>query len=275
MPEREQLNVRKRRPVWSGTLAFGLVTLPVELYPTVRPGRGSLRMIGPTGQPLARRYYSESGKELLQQDDIVRGFEVGDGEFVLIEDEELEALDPDHSRVISLDSFVPLSDIDPVLVENTYVLVPGKDAAPAYRLLVAAMAEAERAGIARFVLRDKAHLVAIVSREGSLRTMTLRYHDEVRTPEQIGLPEPEPADVELIGKIEKAAGKLTGDVLDENLLRDEASGRLEQLVKRKLSRHEDVHEMPAEDPDDEDDFEPTDVMELLRRSLESEGKRPG
>ncbi len=274
MPEREQLNVKKRRPIWSGTLAFGLVTLPVELYPTVRAGRGSLRMIGPTGQPLTRRYYSETGKELLQQEDIVRGFEVEDGEFVLIEDEELEALDPDHSRVISLDSFVPLSDIDPVLVDNAYVLVPGKDAAPAYRLLVAAMAEAGRAGIARFVLRDKAHLVAIVSREGSLRTMTLRYHDEVRTPEQVGLPEPEPADVELISRIEKAAGKLTGEVLDDDLLRDEAALRLQKLVKRKLSKHEDVHEMPEEDPEDEDDFEPTDVMELLRRSLESEGKRP-
>lgn len=261
--------VPRGRPVWSGTLAFGLVTLPVELYPTTRSGGVSLRMIGPDGTPLSRRYFCEADGEILTSDEIVRGYPIGDDEFVMIEDEELEALDPDRSRVIDLDVFVPRGDLDPSYVQNTYVLVPGDDAATAYRLLVASMAEEDRAGIATFVMRGTSYLLAIVSVGGTLRGMTLRYHDEVRSPEDVGLPELETADVDEVKEIEQAAKALAADTLDLSEMEDERSKRIAKLVDKRLKSGKGVHDAPEEEEpsDDEDEAPMIDVMQLLRESL--------
>ena len=258
-----------RRPVWSGTLAFGLVTLPVELHSTVRRSGSSLRMIGPDGTPLNRRYYSEQTGKLLNQDDIVRGYELDDGNFVVIEDEELDELDPEHSRTIDLDIFVPVGQIDPLLVDNTYLLVPLKDALPAYRLLVASMADRGRAGIARFVLRERAYQLAIVSSGGTLRALTLRYPDEIRSKDDVGLPEPETADIDDIEKLEAAMKKLTVKELETDVLVDVEAQELEKLAKKKLKKSEDVHELKDEEADDDDGEEIADVMALLRASLEA------
>lgn len=280
MPEKKRRNRRRekknppalhsgRRPVWSGTLAFGLVTLPVELHSTVRRSGSSLRMIGPDGTPLNRRYYSEQSGRLLGQDDIVRGYELDDGNFVLIEDDELEELDPDHSRTIDLDVFVPVGQIDPLLVDNTYLLVPLKDALSAYRLLVASMADSDRAGIARFVLRERAYQLAIVSSAGTLRALTLRYPDEIRSKADVGLPEPEPADLDDIEKLEAAMKKLTVSELETGALVDVEAQKLEKLVRKKLKKNDDVYELRDEDSEDGDEEEVADVMELLRASLEA------
>lgn len=259
-----------RRPVWSGTLAFGLVTMPVELYSTVSGGSSGLRMIGPDGAPLSRRYYSERSRELLEDEDIVRGYEVAEGEFVLIEDEELEALDPDRSRTIELEMFVPHGQIDPLLVNSSYLVIPREEATAAYRLLVASMADSGQAGIARFVLRDRTYQVALVSVQGTLRALTLRYPDELRSPEDVGLPEPEPADLDDIEALAGAMKKLETEELDPELLEDDSARRLEQLVVRKLKDNEDVLEPPAADDDDsETDDSGIDLLEQLRRSLDS------
>lgn len=258
----------RRRPVWSGTLSFGLVTLPVELYPTTRSSRASLRMVDEDGTPLRRRYFCQKDGELLEPSDIVRGYPIGDDEYVMIEDEELEALDPDRSRVIDLESFVPLGDIDPSYQESAYVLVPDPDATVAYRLLVTSMAEADRAGIATFVMRGKAYIIAIVSREGTLRALTLRYHDELRTPEDVGLPELETADVDEVKRYEKAIKKLTEKALDPSQLEDRASQRLRKLAQSKLKKGRDVHQVDEDEVEPEDDDQPfVDVMELLKQSL--------
>ena len=260
-----------RRPVWSGTLSFGLVTMPVELYSTVKSSRTSLRMIGPAGTPLSRRYISQSG-ELLEAEDIVRGYEVSEDEFVTIEDEELDELDPERSRTIDLDMFVEAASIDPVLVDSSYLLIPQEEAAAAYRLLAASMAASGRAGIARFVLREKAFQVALISNQGSLRALTLRYPDELRTAAEVDLPEPGLADVEHIARFETAIGSLRSDSLDVNLLQDDSAERLEKLVKRKLAAKQDVHRLKDTDEaatDAEDSPVAPDLLEQLRRSLES------
>lgn len=256
-----------RRPVWAGTLAFGLVTLPVDLYPATRASRASLRMIDASGTPLRRRYTGQDSDDLLKDADIVRGYPVGDERFVTIEDAELEALDPVRSRTIDLESFVPETEIDPTLIESSYVLVPDADAITAYRLLVTSMAEAGRAGIATFVMRGKAYVVAILSREGTLRALTLRYHDEVRTPADIGLPDIETADVQEVDRLERAMKKLEDEALDTVALADEASRRLKQLAAAKLKKGADVHEISQGEAESDPDGPVVDVMELLRRSL--------
>ncbi len=258
-----------RRPVWSGTLAFGLVTLPVELYSTVRSARTPLRMIGPDGTPLSRRYFSRISGDLLEDEDIVRGFEVAEDEFVTIEDEELEALDPDRSRTIDLEMFVPLEQIDPLYADNSYLVIPRAEAVSAYRLLVASMADAARAGIARFVLRERAYQLALTSVDGTLRALTLRYPDELRSAEDIGLPEPDPADLDDIAQLEAAIESLAATELDVGLLEDDSAGKLEKLVRKKLKAKKDVHRV-SKDQTTEDEAEEEsapDLLEQLRQSL--------
>ena len=257
--------------MWSGTLSFGLVTLPVDLYSATRPARASLRMIAPDGTPLRRRYVAQDGDELLNDRDIVRGYPFDDDEFVLVEDAELDALDPERSRVIDLESFVPYQDIDPGLIENSYVLVPDPDATTAYRLLVRSMTDAERAGIATFVMRGKSYVVAILAQEGTLRAVTLRYHDELRSPEDVGLPSLETADVAAVERYRKAIKSLADKQLDTTDLVDRASERLRAVAEKKLKKGRDVHKVARDEVEPEpDDGDAVDIMELLRQSL---GKR--
>ena len=260
------------RPVWRGTLTFGLVTLPVGLYPATRSGGAPLRLVAPDGTPLARRYYRERDGAFLDEREIVRGYPEAGG-FVTVEDEELAALDPDRSTVIDLDVFVPLDQVDPVYVENAYVLVPEADALTAYRLVVASLAAEGRAGIATFVMRGRSYLLAVVAHGGTLRGLTLRYHDEVREPADVGLPALRPADVGAVARIEAAARELYADALDPDELADAGARRVVELAEGKLARGEDVREPPLgpEEPaaelDEELEATLADVMALLRESL--------
>src|SRR5256885_7581738 len=156
-------------PFWSGTLTFGLVSVPVDLYPGNRSNRAPLRMLSPEGEPLARRYYSEKSGNDLQDDDMVRGFEFDKDKYVVVTDEELERLAPEQSRDIDLRKFVPLEDIPPLYFDRSYFLVPGEGSEKAYKLLAETLKEEDLAGIATFVMRGKEYLVAIFSENGILR----------------------------------------------------------------------------------------------------------
>ena len=256
-----------RRPLWSGTLSFGLVTLPVELYPTTRSSRASLRLVSEGGAPLKRTYFSQVDGKPLTAKDIVRGYPLEDDEYVTFEDAELDALDPERSRVIDLQSFVPLDEIDPGYTQNTYLLVPDPDAATAYRLLVSSMAAAERAGIATFVMRGRSYVVAIISLAGSLRAITMRYHDELRTPDDVGLPELDTAEVAEVARIEKAITTLAAKSLRPSELEDRASRRLRELAQRKLEQGEDVYQVDEEEVSYDEDGPTIDIMALLKKSL--------
>ena len=233
---------RKARPraLWSGTLTFGLVSIPVELFPAQRTDRVSLRMLDEDGRPLRRRYFCPRDKEPLESDEIVRGYEVGQDTFVIVSDEELESLAPDKSRDIDLQAFVDRREIDRSRVDRAYFLVPSGGSTKPYRLLAATMEKTKRAGVATFVMRGKAYVVAIFSDEGILRAQTLRYHDELRTVEDIGigkLPEPEDETVAiLIEDIES----LEAEGIDTAELENEHTRRLESLIAEKRDEGRDV-----------------------------------
>ena len=152
--EQEQEEGRARS-FWSGTITFGLVSVPVELYPASRLQRVSLRMVGPDGTPLARRYFCSKDRKALDWDDIVRGYEIEKDEYVVVTDDELERLAPEKTRDIDLRLFVDVSEIDPMYFERAYYLTPGGNSTKAYRLLAATMEATGRAGIATFVMRGK------------------------------------------------------------------------------------------------------------------------
>ena len=179
---------RSARPFWSGTLTFGLVSVPVDLYPGNRTNRAPLRMLSPEGEPLARRYYSEESGDDLQDDDMVRGFELEKDRYVIVTDDDLERLAPEQSRDIDLRRFVPLEDISPIYFDRSYFLVPSEGSEKAYRLLAQTMEKEKLAGVATFVMRGKEYLVAIFPENGILRAKTMRFPHEIRSPKEIGLP---------------------------------------------------------------------------------------
>jgi DNA end-binding protein Ku len=255
------------RPFWSGTIAFGLVSLPVGLYVAHRRGGVSLKMVDDDGTQLKRQYICPAEDKPLTSDEIVRGYEVAKGEFVVVTDEELDALQPEKSQEIDLRRFVDRDEIDPVFFERAYFLAPDRGASKAYRLLVHAMADANRAGIATFVMRGKEYLVAILSDDGLLRAETMRFSEEIRTPEMVGLPEVGEADAERISAMEQAMDDLSADELDRSLLHDDRDARILALVERKLEEGVDVVERPTEGEEDEDQA-PVDLMAMLKARLQ-------
>jgi DNA end-binding protein Ku len=258
------------RPFWSGTITFGLVSVPVDMFPANRNARVSLRMLGPEGKPLRREYYAEGGRSALGDDDLVRGYEYADGKFVTVTDEELERLAPEKSRDIELVRFVPEEDVDPLYFERGYFLMPAGRSRKAYDLLVASMADSGRAGIATFVMREKEYLVAVFAENGILRAETLRFADELRSPKSIGLPDKPRVEAARVRAFERIISKSTKRQLATGQLEDERAKQLRKLAEQKLSRGEDVVEVDMEE-DEEGGAEVVDLMATLRRSLE----RPG
>lgn len=254
------------RPFWSGTVAFGLLSLPVNLFVATHQTRVALRMLDEDGTPLSRRYICSKDEEPLDSDELVRGIEVKDDTYIEIEDDELEALAPEKSREINLRRFVPVADIDPLYFEKAYFLVPEEGAQKAYRLLAASMQDTGRAGIATFVMRGKEYLVAIISERGVLRAETMRFYDEIRSPADVGLPPlPKPANGD-VGRLKKAIEKIAAEALDLDELADDRDQRLQDLVEKKLDEGEDVKH-PAHLPQQET-AQVIDLMQVLKRSLE-------
>lgn len=272
--ERDEENVERVGPraFWSGTLSFGLVSIPVELYRGTRSAGISLRMLAEDGTPLSRRYVCSTDGHELSDEDLVRGYEIRPGEHVPITDEELEALEPKKSRDIDLQRFVPLGSIDPIYFDKPFFLAPAGDSTKAYRLLVDTMQRGKRVGIATFVMNAKEHLVAIVAKDGLLRAHLLRFNDEVRSLEDVGLPsvqKPKPA---LVQAYRKAIEKHAADKLDTRLLRDEGVERVRALIEKKEKQHRDVveHEgVTGEAPE----ARIIDLMEVLKQSLTKDAKK--
>lgn len=267
---KHEASVSGPRPFWSGTIAFGLVSLPVGLFPANRSKPVSLRMVDDNGTPLARRYFCEKEQRALTQNELVRGFEIEKNEFVVVKDRELDELAPEKSQEIDLKRFVARDEIDPMFFERAYFLTPEKGATKAYRLLASSMEDADRAGIATFVMRGKEYLIAIVAEKGILRAETLRFHDELRTPSDIELPDIDnhKADSAKVRTFEKGIKMLTKDTLDRKALEDRHSQQLLERVREKLDQGEDVIDAPqAPEDESEEGGEVVDLMQVLKQSL--------
>jgi DNA end-binding protein Ku len=259
------------RPFWSGVIAFGLVSLPVSLFPANRSKASMLKMVDREGTPLRRRFFCERDGEVLERDDLVRGFPLGGKRFVVMEDEELEAMVPEKSREIDLRRFVPLNQVDPVFFQRGYFLAPDSGANKAYRLLAKSMEEEQRLGVATFVMRDKEYIIAIMAEKGILRAETLRFYDEIRSPEQVGLsalPDAETAQVE---SIRRALESVEAETLDISLLEDQDARRLRELAESKLEAGDHVIQEPEVIANTEED-NVIDLMEVLKARLQGKAE---
>lgn len=254
---------RAARPFWSGTLTFGLVSVPVDLYPGNRSSRAQLRMLGPAGEPLARRYYSQKTGRDLEDDEMVRGYEIEKDKYVMVTDDELERLAPEQSRDIDLRRFVDLDSIPPLHFDRSYFLVPSRGSEKAYKLLSETTRKNNLAGIATFVMRGKEYLVAIFSENGILRAETMRFADELRSPKAIGLPEKKKVSAATVTKFEKIIVGDSKKRFSLSQLKDARNEQLLKLVERKRKQHKDVVAVEPVEADEK----VVDLMAVLKKSL--------
>lgn len=257
------------RSFWTGTITFGLVTVPVALYSATRPRGVALKMIGPDEAPVRRRYVCSKDGQVLEADDIVRGYEIEKGKFVVVTDDELEAIEPRKSREIDLRVFVDVDSIDPMYFVRAYFLVPAGGTNKAYRLLAEVMEQKKQAGIATFVMRAKEYIVAIIAENGILRAETLRFADEIRKPEDVGLPAVPKLAAADVKKFENQIARHIKKVNLHEFL-DDYHERLEKLVAAKEKKKEDIVRAPEETRADDEDAgggEVVDLLAVLSRSL--------
>jgi DNA end-binding protein Ku len=266
--QKDDAEQRSARPFWSGTLTFGLVSVPVDLYPGNRSNRAPLRMLGPKGEPLARRYFSQKTGRDLEDDDMVRGYEIDKDKYVVVTDEELERLAPEQSRDIDLRRFVDLQSIPPLYFDRSYFLAPSQGSEKAYKLLSETMKKSDLAGIATFVMRGKEYLVAIFPENGILRAETMRFADEIRSPKEVGLPEKKKLPAATVRKFETLIKKNSDKHLSLKELKDEKSAALLKLVEKKRKQHKDIVEVEVPE---REEGKVIDLMEVLKKSLA--GKR--
>lgn len=252
------------RPFWSGTITFGLVSVPVNLFPATRSARTSLRMLGPDGEPLARRYYSQKTEKDLDADEVVRGYEIDKDKFVVVTDEELERLAPEKTRDIDLKLFVDENSIPPIHFDRGYYLTPAANSEKAYRLLAESMAKEGLAGIATFVMRGKEYLVAIFSDHGILRAETMRFADELRSPAEVGLPDKPKIPKATVKRFEKLIASRSKKQMTKSRLEDEQTERLLKLVKKKSAQRKNVIEVETDEPQE---GKVIDLVQVLKRSL--------
>jgi DNA end-binding protein Ku len=258
------------RPFWSGTITFGLVSIPVDLFAAVVPRQKSMKLVDEEGHPLGRRYWCPKDEKVLDNDELVRGYETDSGKMVVVTDEEFESAAPEKSRDIELKSFVALDDIPPFFFDRPYLLAPDERAGKAYALLAQTMARSGKAGIGSFVMRGHEYLVAILAENGMLRAQVLRYADELRTPESIGLPEPGKAGAAAVRAFAKEIDALAEPALDLAEMADLEAETLRAFAEKKAKSGKGVIAMEDLEDDDGESgggADVIDLMQVLRASL--------
>jgi DNA end-binding protein Ku len=255
------------RAIWSGSISFGLLNVPVKLYSAVSKQTVRFRELreGDGSRVKHKRVAESDGKEV-PYEKIVKGYEYAPDQYVVLTKDELSELEPQRSRAIEIQDFVDLDDIDPIYFDHPYYLGPDKGAEKAYALLVKAMGDAKKVAVARFVLRNREHLAAIRPSDNVLTMATMRFPDEVVAPDELGedvVPQNgRKLDKREVDMAKQLIDSLTSD-FDPGKYRDEYREELLALIDRK-AKGEAVVEPVSEEP------KPTkapDLMAALEESL--------
>ncbi len=255
------------RAIWSGAISFGLVNIPVKLFSAVSKKTVRFHQLdSKTGSRIQqKRVHPETGDEV-PYEQLVKGYELSPDTYVVIDPEELAAIEPEKTHTIDIEDFVEIADIDPIYYDHPYYLAPGPGAAKAYALLLAALKETERVGIARVVIRSKEQLVAIRPHDDVLTMETLLFGDEVVPPSDVGeLPDPD--DVKASKKEVDIARQLIESLstdFDPGRYRDEYRQAVLDMIERKAQGEEISVQAPKEAP-----AEVPDLMAALEASIAS------
>ncbi len=265
------------RAIWNGSISFGLVNIPVKLYNAVSRKNVSFHQIdADSGARIKMQRVSSKTGEEVPYERIVKGYELSPERYVLIEPEELDALDPEATHTIDIEEFVDLVDIDPIFFDSAYYLAPGKGAEKSYALLARAMEEQGKVALARFVMRTKQYLASVRAKEGMLLLSTMVYADEVVPPEQL----PELDDIDRVKVNDKEVAmaaqlidSLSADFAPERF-RDTYRDQVLELIERKAAG--ETTSVPAPTAPSADKV--IDLMAALEASVaaakEARGRHP-
>ena len=263
------------RSIWKGSIAFGLVNIPVGLSTAENRPDIQLHMVDSKNHARIRyeRVNADSGEEV-PWDRMVRGYEHDDGKFILLTDEDLEAVQPKLTKTIEITDFVPLEDIDPLLFDKPYYLEPEKRGRKAYALLREALRKSGKAGISRVVIRTREYLSAMFVREDALVLMLLRFPQEIKAAAKLDLPssgskefQPAKREMELA---EKLIDEMSGKWKPEDY-HDEYREALMDFIEKKISSGGSVDDVKEGDEEDQhtDSGKILDLADYLERSMKS------
>jgi DNA end-binding protein Ku len=253
------------RAIWSGTISFGLVSVPVRMYTATESKELRFHFLDRRDMsPIGYEKVSKGSGEAVPPDEIVRGFEIEKGQYVPIEDEDLDRLDIELTHSIDICDFVDLDEIDPIYFRKAYYLLPQEGAEKPYRLLVRALEETGKVGIAKIVIRNKQHLAALRPYDGILVLETMYYADEIRRPEAVdGDAQLRKPEVEMA----KSLVENLSDEFDPEKYDDTYRKELLELIRAEAKGRR----LP--EPKEEDDGEVVDLMAALRESVERTQKQ--
>jgi DNA end-binding protein Ku len=256
------------RPSWEGHLRLSLVTCPVALWPATSEAETiRFNLINPKTNNRIRMQTVDAGTgEQVARGDLVKGFQVAKGEYVLFDKEELDAVKLESTRIIDIEKFVPRASIDRLYWETPYHLVPaGKTGIEAYAVIRAAMAKQNMVAIGRLVMSTRERICAIEIEEGGLVLTTLRTAEEVRALDEVALPELPKPDPKMLQIAEKIVEQQSGD-FDPSEFTDRYEDALRAMIEEKRKGNPVKSAKPAND-----DTKVVDLMAALKKSLEGGG----
>jgi DNA end-binding protein Ku len=253
------------RPLRNATISFGLVNIPVRFYTATKSEDIGFNLLHEScGSRVNRKWWCPHHEEMIGMDEMVRGFPIAKNRYVTFTDEEIAALESDDNRALEITEFVDLSQIDPVFFEKAYYLGPAPGGGKTYKLLAQAMRKQNKVAVARWVSGNREHLVVLRPHEDGLILHTMYYADEVRDFGAVEREDSELRDKE-ISLAEMLIDELTVDTFDPLAYKDEYRERLMDRIRAKSEGEAIV----VQTPDEEKAAEVVDIMEALRRSLES------
>ncbi|MCE5278112.1 MAG: Ku protein [Planctomycetaceae bacterium] len=257
-----------RHALWSGSVTFGLVAVPVALVPAAHSSRSAFHLLHRSDHSrLARRMFCPQHKTFVHPEHILRGYEVEPEKYIIVHDSEIEAISPKRSKTIEIAEFVDVDQIDPALYDRPYYLVPTGADKP-YQLLVETLARLRKSGIGQFVMHAQQYLAAIESIDGALCLITLRYSEQLRSSDEIV--QAASAKASDVKAMRTAIGKAAGHFKPESLS-DEYQERIDALIARKKKQHAlvEVPHAADEEPQEEGKAkrEEVDLVAALEESL--------
>jgi DNA end-binding protein Ku len=260
--------------VWTGAVNFVLVSIPVEMMPAVHEDRIVFRLMhGKDGTPLRREMFCPTENVFVPPEQIANGYEVGPNRYVVVTDEEYEALEPRRSQTIAIDAFVDLRDIDPVYFDRPYYLVPREGGERSYQLLVHMLQETHKAGLAKFVMHDREHLVALWAQGNVLTLMLLHYREQIADQELLR-PKEVQAQPDRVGALAAVMQRFRGDYNPAHYL-DEHRQRVLGFLQEKAHEQGTVTAPEPEHAEEQPAVaaEGQDLVSALEESLARARKR--
>jgi DNA end-binding protein Ku len=258
------------RSIWNGTITFGVIAVPIKVHSATEDRSVHFHQVHAAdgARIKQRRICAEEGREVPYKE-VVKGYEIGGEEYVVLTQEEIDAAAGPRSRLIALEQFVCRADVDPVFYDKTYYLGAGEDGADAYRLLHDALERSGRAGLGRWVFHNREYLVAVRSLDGVLALHTMRFADELVPAEELDVPEPSRApgqrEVEMAGRLVDSLHER----FTPSAFRDTHRERVLEFIERKADGEKLEPAAPSE-PESSGD-----LMAALEASLSSSGRASG